>query len=155
MLQLFQFRLYGIDGLLGVFAPAHDDYAAYGFSLTVQFRNAAAQFRPLADLRHIGKQNGGALFIDTQGDITQVFFAAEVSGGAHHIFRLRHFDDGSAGLLVRALDGAANPGHGNAVGADDIGVHHHLVLLDHTADGGDLRHSWNGLQFVLQKPVLN
>src|SRR3546814_14547979 len=35
-----------------------------------------------------------------------------------------------------------------------VGLEHDLILLDHTADAGDLGDSWNGLELVAQEPVL-
>src|SRR3546814_14102831 len=35
-----------------------------------------------------------------------------------------------------------------------VGLEHDQILLDHTADAGDLGDSWNGLELVAQAPVL-
>ncbi len=41
------------------------------------------------------------------------------------------------------------------MGAQAVGVNHHLILLHHAANTGDFRHAGDGLQFELEKPVLN
>ena len=88
------------------------------------------------------------------GDVAQVIEAPQTTGDADHVARLRHLQRSGPGLAVGALHGLHQIGEGQLVGAQHLGVDDHLVLLDHAADGGDLGDPGQGLEFVLEEPVL-
>src|SRR3546814_14648996 len=56
--------------------------------------------------------------------------------------------------LVRGADRLHHVGVGHPQRRHPVGLEHDLILLDHTADAGDLGDSWNGLELVAQEPVL-
>ena len=64
------------------------------------------------------------------------------------------FQHRAAGFLVRLLYGFDHLAQWNVVGAQPIGIEHDLVLADHAADARDLGYVGDGLQLVLQEPVL-
>ena len=152
--QFRQFLLDAFDGAQRVLAEAHDDDAADDFALAVQFGDAATQLRPEAHFGNIVQQDRGAALVDAQRYMAQVIQFIDVAGRAHHVLGFGHFDDRAAGLLVAAHDGVFDRCQRQVVGPQLVRVEHHLVLLDHAADGGDLGHAVYRLQFILQKPVL-
>ena len=50
--------------------------------------------------------------------------------------------------MVGILDGGFNLREGDVLCPQFIGIDHHLILLDHTADGGDFRHAGHRLQLI-------
>ena len=107
-----------------------------------------------ADIRDIIQQDGGTALVHAQRDMAQIIQFVHVAGRAHHVLGLCHLDDRTARLLVAPLYGLPDPGQRQAIGTQLVRVEHHLVLLDHAADGGHFRYAVQRLQFILQKPVL-
>ncbi len=65
-----------------------------------------------------------------------------------HVFGFGHFDDPAADILVGHLDVALDPGQGQIIGGQLIGIHHHLILLDEAADTGDFGDAGDGAKLV-------
>ena len=152
--KIVQLLLDRVDGRQRVLAPAHDDDAADGLALAVEFADAPAKLRPHADLRHVLEQHGHAAGTGLERDGPKIVDALDIPGRPDHVFGFRQFDHRAAGLLVAPLDRLADPLQGQAVGPERVGIDHHLVLPNHAADGRHLRHAGHRLQLVLQEPVL-
>ena len=153
-LELGQAFLDPLDGGQRVAAEAHHDDAADRFALAVEFADAAPEVRAVAHFGDMAHQYRHAFVGGLERDALQVVERIDVAGGADHVLGLGHLDHPAAGFHVAALDGTANGGQRNAVGAQPVRVHHHLVLAHHAADGRDLGNPFDGLQLEFQKPVL-
>ena len=131
-----------------VLAKAHDDDAADHFTFAIKFRDTAPQLRSQADLRDIFQQYRDAAFIHPEWNVFQIVQRIDIAGCAHHVFGFSQFNHGPPDFLVAALNGVAYVFQRQVVGTQLVRVQHHLVLLDHAADGGHLGHAGHGLQFV-------
>src|SRR5690606_31085047 len=84
----------------------------------------------------------------------------EIGGGvdvtldAQHVLGLGEFHHAAADFIVGALDRLLDPVERYVVGAKLLRVDGDLVLLDETADAGDLGNAFDRRQFVLEIPVL-
>ncbi|MNT16460.1 hypothetical protein D3C72_1515640 [compost metagenome] len=140
--------------MLGILAVAHDDDAAHHFPFAVELGDAAPTLGAGDHIRHITQQQRGAAHSGTERDLLQILHALQIAIRAHHVLRFRHLDDGGAGLLVALLDGGLDEGERDAVGTQLVRVDPHLILAHHAAHGGDLGDAIDGLQLVLEEPVL-
>jgi len=139
--QLFQLGLDRFDGGQGVLAGTHDDDAADHFALAVQFRRAQPQLRADPHLGHIAEQDRRTGRTDAQRHPPQVLHGLQIAARADHVFGLGHFDHRTADFLVRVLNRHPHLRKRQAVGAQPVGVEHHLILLDHAADRRDFCHA--------------
>ena len=155
MLEFLQPRFDALDGAQRILAEAHHDDPADRFALAVELTDTAPQLRAEANPGNIANQHRNALLRRLYRDIFEILQRIDVAGGADHVLGLRHLDHPTAGFHIAAPDGIAHPGQRYVVGAQLVRVHHHLILAHHAADGGDFRDALDGLQLVLQKPVLN
>ncbi|MNJ31979.1 hypothetical protein D3C77_266340 [compost metagenome] len=153
-LELIQSRLDPVYGVLGILAIAHDYDAAHHFPFAVELGDAAPALGASDHIRHITQQQGGAAHIGAEGDLLQILHALQIAACAHHVLRFRHLDDGGAGLLIAQLDGGFDKGDRDAVGAQLVRIDPHLILAHHAADCGDFGDAIDGLQLVLEEPVL-
>ena len=154
VLQLRQAFLDGTDGGQGVLPRAHHHHGAGHLALTVELGDTTPHLRPDAHLGHVTQQDGGAAFVHRQQHLAQVVDALQVAGGAHHVLGLGHLQHRAAALLVGGANGGGDLPQLDAEGTQPVGIHHHLVLLHHAADGGHLGHARHRLQFELEEPVL-
>jgi hypothetical protein len=153
-LEFFQLGLDRGDGRQGVLPLAHDDDAAGHLPLPVQLRNRPAHLG--ADLHpgQVTQQDGRTVRAHIDGDGLDVRDRGDIAPAAHHVLRLRQLQHRAADLLIGGADGLGQVAEGDAVGAQALRVHHHLVLADHAAHRRHLRHPRDGLQLQLEEPVL-
>ena len=100
-------RLEGIESCLdrtdrfrGVLAPAHDHHAANHLALAVQLHNTPAHLWPDAHVGDVSNDDRCALLIHAERDVGQVFGAAEVTAGPHHVLGFGHLHHRTTGFLV-------------------------------------------------------
>ena len=84
---------------------------------------------------------GTPLAPDAQGDLLQVVQPLDIAPHAQDELLLPHLDRAPAHLAVAALDGHADIGDREVVGAQLGRIDRHLVLLDEAADGRHFRHA--------------
>ncbi len=145
-LQLPELLLHCRDGGQRVLPVAHHDDAAGDLALAVQVRHHPAQLRTHLYARQVAQQHRGAGGGDVHGDGLDVRQGLDIAAAADHVLRLRQLHHRAAHLLVGVTDGRGQARQGDAVGAQLLGVGHHLVLAHHAAYRGHLRHAGDGLQ---------
>ena len=148
-------RLDIANHLPGVCAMADDDDAADGFALAVQFGDAAPHVGPDTHIRHILQKNGQPPGVNAQGNPADVFQGLDIAQAPNHELLLGEFEGARAHIAVACLNGGADSGDRNVVGAQFFRVDGDLVLADKTADARHLGDAGHGRQFVFQVPVLD
>ena len=68
--RLVQALFHVLNDLSGIGAVAHDDDAADGLAVAIQFGDAAAHVRAELDVRHVAKQNRHAVCPHADGDLS-------------------------------------------------------------------------------------
>ena len=139
---------------MGVFAKTHDHHGAHNLTFTIQFGNTTSELRTQPNLCNIFQSHRCTFVIHTQGYFLQVGNGCQVAGCPDHVFGLTHLNHRTADLLVTPFDRVTDLGDGEVIGLQRIRVDHHLVLLNHAANGGDLGYPGDRLQFKFQEPVL-
>ena len=154
----FNFRdpfFYIADHLQGVFTVTHDHDAADHFTLPVVVGDAPSNFRANPHRSDISQKNGGPSLAYPYRNVANIFYPFDVAAAANHEFGFPHFHHATADIAVAALDGHLHFLQRDVVGLQFIGIHHDLVLFDKTADGSDLRHTFDTGQLIAQEPVLD
>ncbi|OIQ89007.1 hypothetical protein GALL_291300 [mine drainage metagenome] len=141
------------DDGIGVRALVHHHDATDHRALAVEVGGAVGKLRTELDAGDVFERQRYAVAC-RQRSVLQILERADIPRGTHHITRLSHVDHRSAGLAIGRSDRGFHLRQGDVVGKEGLRVDHHLVFLDQTADGGDLRHARNALQLILEKPVL-
>ena len=152
--ELCELGLHTVDNLAGVLALPHDDDTARDFALAVKFGDPAPHVG--ADLNgcDIAEHHRNAACRRADRHAAEIGQRRQIAGRTDNIFGLGHFDDRPAGLGIGAADCFGHLGLRNAVRDEFLRVEHDLILLDHTADAGDLCHTRHALQLITQEPVL-
>src|SRR2546428_631426 len=87
-------------------------------------------------------------------DVVEVVRRLHEADSAHHERVLALADVGAAGVGVVGGDGLEHLLEGHVVGAQALGIHDDLVLLDAAAPGDDVGHTGHLAELALQDPVL-
>lgn len=94
------------------------------------------------------------LRVESHGQVFHIRDGSKVSPTSHHVLPPGKLDEAPLHVVVSPADRFHHFLQRDSVGGQGSGVQIHLVLPDEAADGGDLRHTGNGLQFVSQIPIL-
>ncbi|MNS63272.1 hypothetical protein D3C72_963620 [compost metagenome] len=127
---------------------AHHHHAARHFAFTVQLRHSATDFRPVAHRRDIAEQHRFAV-TRREHHIAEIVQRAQITGGAHHVFRLPHLQQRAAALLIRRLNGTHQLTVSDIQRTHFFGRRHYLILTHHAADAGDFRDVRHGFKLKL------
>ena len=149
------------DGRQGVPARAHQDDAAHHLALPVELGDPLAHLRAEAHLGDVAEAIDGAsgpravrrrrppspcpwppprVLRAAQWDVAQVLDPCQIAGDRGSCSGPRPSPGAPAPASpIGPLDGLHQVRQRQVVGAQHLGVHHDLVLLDHAADGCDLR----------------
>ena len=111
--------------------------AARHFAVAVEFGDAATFVAGKFNAGHVLQQYRGAA-VGLHDDIFDVIDAFEVATTAHHELVLGEFQRASADVHVAAANDVADFGQRNAERAQAARIDDDVVLLDETADAGDL-----------------
>src|SRR3546814_114954 len=154
LLELLELGLDRRDRRARVSALSENNHAACDFALAVELGYPAPQLGPDLDGCDIAERDRNPASRDAQRNGAEVGKVAQVPRRSHHVLGHAHLDYRTAGFLVRGADRLHHVGVGHPQRRHPVGLEHDLILLDHTADAGDLGDSWNGLELVAQEPVL-
>ena len=105
------------NDLARVGAVAHDHNAADRFAFAVQLGDAAAHVGAELHVGDLAQQDRHAFVAHAHGDFPQVLEILDVAAHAQDEFLFRQLDGASADFAVAALDGHADVGDGEVVGA--------------------------------------
>ena len=153
-LQVVEFLFDGLYCASRIRTLAQDDDAAGNLAFAIELGDASAQFGADLDRRYVAQRDRNAAAHRAQRDRPEIVEVAEIARGTHHIFGFAHLDDRAARFLVGGLDCAHDLGVSHAERCHPVRFQHDLVLLDHSADAGDLGNAGNRLELVAQEPVL-
>ena len=154
LLQDLELVLHRLNSGTCVRSRAQDDDSACDLAVAIEFCDAAAHFRAKLDRRHFAKRHGHAARSGAQWHSAEVVERLQIARSAHHIFGLAELENRTAGFLIGLPDRGDGLSMGNAEASQLHRVEHHLVLLDHAADAGDLGNAGQALELVAQEPVL-
>ena len=93
-----------VDDLPSICAVTDDDDAADGFTLAVQFRDAAPHVGAELDIGDLAEQNRHAFVADADRDFFQIVNVLDVAAHAQDEFLFRHLDGTSADFAVAAFN---------------------------------------------------
>ena len=153
-LQVLQLGLDRSDRLERVLARAHDDDAAGGLALAVEFADAAPHLGADLHARHVTEAHRDPGVGRQQRHLAEIIQRLQIARRPHHVLGFAEFEHRAAAFLVGASDRVDHTRVRNAVGGELVGVEQHLVLAHHAADRGHLGDVRNRLQLELQEPVL-
>src|SRR5437588_10795189 len=140
-LQLRELGFYGVNGLQGILAGAHDDDAAGDLSVTVQVRDSAPHLGTDLHGGHVAHPNRDTGVSSRERDAAEILQRLQVTRGANHVLRFGELEHRASGLLVCVADCADHLLVGDVAGAPLLWLHHHLVLANHAAPGRPPRHT--------------
>jgi hypothetical protein len=153
-LELIKARLDRSDGREGILAGAQHNDTADHFAFAVELGDAAAHFRPVLDPRDVAQQDRNTGLARSQDDVADVVEGFEVTARADHVLGLAQLDDRAAGFTIGPLQRARDLRQRQVEGDQLVRVDDDLELPDHATDARNLGHIRDGLQLVLEKPVL-
>ena len=152
---LVQLRLHIANDLPGVGSVTDHDDAADGFPFAIELRDAPPHLGSELDVGDLAEKNRDAVGAAANRDLLQVVNALDVAFYPEDELLFGHLDGAPADFAVAALDGLADVGDGDVVGAQLGGIDGDLVLLDVAADGSDLGDALHGGELVFHIPILD
>ena len=133
---------------------AHHDDPRYHFAGAVEIRDAPPQIGADRDVADVADPDRRAALAGGHDDALEVGDGLRVAAAAHHVLGAAELDQPTAGLGVAAAHRLDDALDRQAVVAQPVRVHVHLVLPAEAAERGHLRHAGHRLQVVAQVPVL-
>ena len=132
------FHLHFAHHLKTIGAFQHHDYAADGFFLAVVGEGPIAYRSAELHLRYVAYENGHAIRIRFDNDITNVFQARYQADTPDKISVRFFIDVGSAGVLVVFTQSIEYVRDGHAHRPQAVGIYRHFVLFEDAAETIDL-----------------
>ena len=153
-LDLADALLDAIDHVDRVLSLAHHDDPRHHFAGAVQIRHAPPQIRADRHVADVADPDRRAALAGGHDDALEVGDRLRVPAAAHHVLGAAELDQPTGSLHVAAAHRLDDALDREAVVAQPVRVHVHLVLLAEPAERGHLRHAGHRLQVVAQVPVL-
>ena len=153
-LDLADALLHPIDHVDRVLSLAHDDDARHHLAGAVQVRHAPPQIRADRHVPDVADPDRRAALARGHDDALEVGDRLRVAAAAHHVLGTAELDQPTASLGVTAPHRVDDTLDRQAVVAQPVGVHVHLILTAEAAERGHLRHAGHRLQVVAQVKVL-
>ena len=153
-LDLADALLDAIDHVDRVLSLAHHDDPRHHFAGAVQIRHAPPQIRADRHVADVADPDRRAALAGGHDDALEVGDRLRVPAAAHHVLGAAELDQPAGSLRVAAAHRLDDALDREAVVAQTVRVHVHLVLLGEPAERGHLRHAGHRLQVVAQVPVL-
>ena len=148
-----QLRLGIVDYIQGVGADPLQHDAAGHFALAVEFGDTAPFVRHDLDPRDIGEADRDTADA-AQGDVADVLDAREIPASSDHELELGQLHGAPASILVARLDGRADIGQGDPLRPHPHRIDGDRILLDESADAGDLGNAFRTADAEADDPVL-
>ena len=139
-----------IDHVDRVLSLAHHDDARHHFAGAVQVRHAPPQIRADRHVADVADPDRRAALAGGHDDALEVGDRLRVAAAAHHVLGAAELDQPTASLRVAAAHRVDDTLDRQAVVAQPVRVHVHLILPAEAAERGHLRHAGHRLQVVAQ-----
>ena len=146
--------LHPLDDRKRVLPVPHDHDPTHRLPGPVEFGHPAPDLGTQRHHRHVAHGDRQTVLTGGEGNDLQVPSIPHIAPAADHVLVSRRLQQASPHFLVGSAYGIDHPLHGDSPGAQAIGVHQYLVLLDEPAHRRHLGHPGDGLQRVAQVPVL-
>ena len=119
-LQLRELRLYVLDHLMGIRAVANHHDAAHRFTLAVQFRESAADFRAVLHCGDVLQQDRRAVPVHTHSRLVEVLEGLDIAQAPDHELLFGDLQQSPPDIVVAALDCRTDFGDGDVVAAQFV-----------------------------------
>lgn len=153
-LKFLKARLHSSNDFTGVAAGTEQNNAARDFTFAVKLRDAAAHFRPQANLSDVAQNRRRSRSICFEHDRAEVVKRLQIPLSAHHEFAFAHLDGTAARFLIRSGKRRLDVPHRNAVLLELDRIRNDLIFLHGAAHARHFGYARDGLEFILEEPVL-
>ncbi len=142
-----------VDDFARIGPIANDDHAADGL-FAVLVEHAAAELRPQLHAAYVAQGDRSAV-VGAQRYVFDILESADQADAAHDFFGVANLDHLGADVVVAALHSRDHILERDVVGAQLDGIEVDLVLAHEAAHAGHFSDARNGVELILDEPVLN
>src|SRR5579862_6666496 len=150
--QLRCLRLHGLEDVLGLLAPQHQDHALNRVIVLHVAELAQARRVPYRDVTNVFNADGNSV-VTAHDDIANVFGVSYQPQTAHVIELSALLVESAARVGVIRSQCIDDLRHGEVIPIEAGGIKQHLILHHRTAEAGVVGHALDGAIFALNHPV--